>query len=74
MLQKKQIKELEELINNFSYLVEVGKRMDDYLEYNFNNQKICALENALDIFGYGVKCESRIKNGIKYYYFELVKK
>ena len=74
MLQKRQIKELEELINNFSYLAEVGKRMDDYLEYNFNNQKVCALQNALDILGYGVKCESRIKNGIKYYYFELVKK
>ena len=74
MLQKRQIKELEELINNFSYLAEVGKRMDDYLEYNFNNQKVSALQNALDILGYRVKCESRIKNGIKYYYFELVKK
>ena len=74
MLQKRQIKELEELINNFSYLAEVGKRKEDYLGYNENNVKVCALQNALDILGYGVKCESRIKNGIQYYYFELVKK
>ena len=73
MLQK-QIKELEELINNFSYLAEVGKRMDDYLGYNGNNLKVCALENAFDILGYGVKCKSRIKNGIKYWHYELVKK
>ena len=74
MLQKRQIKELEELINNFSYLAEVGKRMDDYLGYNGNNLKVCALENALDILGYTIKIESRIKSGIKYYYYELVKK
>ena len=61
MLQKRQIKELEELINNFSYSSEVGKRMEDYLEYNENLMKVCALENALDILGYGVKCESKIK-------------
>ena len=74
MITKRQKEELEELVNNFSYLAEVGKKMDDCLEYNFNNKKVCALQNALDILGYGVKCESRIKNGIKYYYFELVKK
>ena len=74
MLQKRQIKELEELINNFSYSAEVGRRMEDYLGYNENNVKVCALENALDILGYTVKCESRIKNGIKYWHFELVKK
>ena len=74
MLQKRQIKELEELINNFSYLAEVGKREEDYLGYNENLMKVCALENALDILGYGVKCESRIKSGIQYWHFELVKK
>ena len=74
MLQKRQIKELEELINKFSYSAEKGKRMDDYLEYHFNIRKVCALQDAFNILGYGVKCESRIKDGIKYYYFELVKK
>ena len=74
MLQKRQIKELEEMINNLSYSAEVSKRMEEVLEYNENNAQICALENALDILGYTVKIESRIKNGIRYYYFELVKK
>ena len=73
MLQK-QIKELEELINNFSYSAEVSKRMEEVLEYNEKNSQICALENALDILGYGVKCESSIKSGIKYWHYELVKK
>ena len=74
MLQKRQIKELEEMINNLSYSAEVSKRMEEVLEYNEKNAQICALENALDILGYGVKCESRIKNRIEYWHFELVKK
>ena len=73
MLQK-QIKELEELLNNFSYSAEVSKRMEEVLEYNEKNAQMCALEKAFDILGYGVKCKSRIKNGIKYWHYELVKK
>ena len=74
MITKRQIKELESMFNNISYLTEVSKRMEEVLEYNGNNAKLCVLENALDILGYGVKCESRIKSGIKYWHYELVKK
>ena len=74
MLTKRQVKELEEMFNNISYLTEVSKRMEGVLEYNGNIAKLGALENALDILGYRVKCESRIKNGIEYWHFELFKK
>ena len=74
MLQKRQIKELEELINNFSYSAEVSKRKEKVLEYNEKNAQMCALAKVLDILGYVVKFESRIKSGIKYWHYELVKK
>ena len=36
MLTKRQVKELEEIINNLSYSAEVSKRMEKVLEYNEN--------------------------------------
>ena len=74
MLQKRQIKELEEQFNLYSYLASLYNNKGNYLEFSKNISKMWALKNALYTLGYTIKRKKQEKErGIKYYYYEFVK-
>ena len=74
MLQKRQIKELEEQFNLYSYLASLYNNKGNYLEFSKNISKMWALKNALYTLGYTIKRKKQEEErGIKYYYYEFVK-
>ena len=74
MLQKRQIKELEDQFNLYSYLASLYNDKKNYLEFSKNISKMWALKTALYTLGYNIKCEKQKEEcGTKYYYYEFVK-
>ena len=74
MLQKRQIKELEEQFNLYSYLASLYNEKGNFLEFSKNISKMWALKTALYTLGYNIKREKqKEKRGTKYYYYEFVK-